>query len=216
MRKLSIVISACICWACAPALAAEYRDIHEMFAPVTNLTGYRFLHGAVKVASTIPQVRPMDVRFVIHARRGDLVVAAAEEGALPFPLTDVLYQENPVVEINQPKGTVKLSVAMEATCPPRQTFKYGLYEEMAGEYRAWQAQRLGFVARLHMPNPKALIIRFPAGIRGGASIALPSGEQRVEMNSRGEIRIAENREWLRTNPLIRLDAMPEAIQLAID
>lgn len=199
------------------ALSSEYRDVYTIYAPQANLQAFQYLHGTVKVTSSNAQTRLTDIRFLIHSGKNNITASVMADGTMAFPLSDALYQENPQVEINQPKGTISLSLGMEAYCQPRKQFNYSLYSAMAGEYLTWQKQRISLLARMHMPSPKALLIRFPEGVQHGvATISLPYGEQNLEMNSRREIRIVENGDWKQSNPFISLSTMPEKIQISME
>lgn len=211
-----IIFVAAACSFSMQASSAEYRDVYAIYAPLANLQAFQYLHAAVKVTSSNAQTHLTDIRFVIHASQKNITTPVMADGTMAFPLSDALYQENPQVEINQPKGTISLSLGMEAYCQPRKQFNYSLYSAMAGEYLTWQKQRISLLARMHMPSPKALLIRFPEGVHGIATILLPNGELHLGMNSRREIRIVENDDWKQSNPIISLDTMPEKIQVSME
>ncbi|MES2299867.1 MAG: hypothetical protein V4582_22700 [Pseudomonadota bacterium] len=216
MRRLPLAVAILAGLASAPAWSAQYRDVYDVYAPFSSLKGYQFLRANVKVVPAQRQIRAETIRLVIHARQGDVSVAVAGDGTMPFPLDATLYRENPAIEFNQPKGSIALTAGMEAISAPRLQFNFKLYDAMAEEYRRWQHERLGLLARMHMPSPKALLLRFPPAAHGAATVALPSGPLRLEANGEGELRIPENSEWSRQDPLITLNSMPATISLGMD
>jgi hypothetical protein len=216
MRFAKYFIAAIAASTSAAAWPAQYRDIHAVYAPFSDLKQFQYLHAAVKVVSAQSQTRVEDIRAVIHANGHDIAVSVASNAIMDFPVNDALLRENPAVEFNQPKGSISLKPEIEAYCAPRLQFSYGVYDAMDAQYKRWQDTRIGWFARMHMARPKALLIRFPVGVQGTATVALPQGALHLAMNSQREIRIAENSEWTRLNPLISLNALPEKIALGME
>jgi hypothetical protein len=198
------------------ALAANYRDIADVYQPIANLSAFHYLHGSLKVASQLPQVRARDVRMIIHAKQGDIPVSTSDDGNFAFPFSDALMAENPSVEFNQPPGTVALRAAVDVSTNGVQTFNFKLFDAMAAEYSTWQAQRLGWLARMHRAKAKGLLIRFPAGTDSSANIILPGGTEHLLADAKHEIRLSADSAWAHNNAQVVLSSLPAAIELDIN
>ena len=197
------------------AFSAEYREIQSKFGPFASASKTEYLHPVLKVSVGTSGLKLNELHFSIRARQGDITLSVASDGNVRFPISDNLYQENPPFETNAPKGSLSFSVGLEVSTQPIQRFNYDLYYKMADEYTTWTKSEAGFLARMHMPGPKALLIRFPIGTHGRATVYLPSGSKVLETDSKNEIRIEHNDEWKRIDPMISLNTMPDRIEMSV-
>jgi hypothetical protein len=93
-----------------PASTTPYATLYEVLSPVTKINAYDHLIAIERIESKASDVRPEEIRVVIHAAQGPMPVAVGAGGAVKFPITDALRAENPPVETNQPKGSLALIV----------------------------------------------------------------------------------------------------------
>lgn len=94
----------------AAVSATPYLALYEVLAPVQVIRGYDRLLAIERVDSKSPGIRAQDIRITIRAKRGAIAVPLAADGSVEFPTDDALRAENPVVETNQPKGSLMLTV----------------------------------------------------------------------------------------------------------
>ena len=196
----------------------DYRRLLSMFATemkAPDLAGYRYLHTGYKVLALAPGAQPSDVRFLIKAQAGDIALNLDEDGTLPLPLDEHLREENPHVDVNQPKGTVAFVPCPRMSAPPAQQFNYDLFGAMTSEFDDWLA-KIDVAERERIPHPKELVIRFAENSSAVARIAAAQGEVQLHADAHHEIRIAQNDAWKQANARITLDAMPVAIEVRME
>jgi hypothetical protein len=87
-----------------------YATLYEVLSPVAKINAYDHLIAIERIESKAQGVRPEDIRVVIQAKQGAIVVPVGAGGEVKFPVTDGLREENPPVETNQPKGSLALIV----------------------------------------------------------------------------------------------------------
>ena len=92
------------------ASTTPYATLYAVVAPVSKINAYDHLIAMERIESKLPDVRPEDIRVVIHAKQGAIAVPVAAGGEVKFPVSDALREENPPVETNQPKGSLALIV----------------------------------------------------------------------------------------------------------
>jgi Protein of unknown function (DUF2987) len=194
------------------AMAADYRDFYKPLEAMSKLDGLRYMKPRVRVSSKLDGVRPESIRITIHAKAGDLVVPVDAEGQILFPITQALYDENPPSETNQPKGTVSLNVSFDVNAPPQQNFDYALLTDMLADYREG-VSRQGMLARMMMPSPKGFLIKFDPDAHGSATLTSASGDQRIDADADGTLRLADSGDLKRSNPRIALSGVPKEIGL---
>jgi hypothetical protein len=91
--------------------------LYGVLAPVQAIRAYDHLVAHERIASKSPDVEPQAIHIVIHAKRGDIVVHVAADGSVDFPVDEAMHAENPMVETNQPKGSLGLSVTAGLRLP---------------------------------------------------------------------------------------------------
>lgn len=198
----------------AVAASAEnrYLDLHKIVAPVANLEGLRYVSADLHAKSTNATVKPDAIVFTIRASGGDVAVPVRADGKFELPITDALVAENPVVETNQPEGSLEISMTFDVRADPQQTFDYALLDAMRREYdQVVGRQKLTW--RLFAPNGDGLLIRFPKGSDATVTVALASGPVRYAADEKDEVRLPDKAEWRRQNPRIETSVKPEKVAL---
>ena len=200
--------------AATAAQARPFKEMCDQFEPLRKLSDLRYVKPRVLVEPTTPGVKPQDVVFTIEAKSGPIRVSPDADGALTLPFTDALCAENPNFEVNQAKGSMKLTISINPQIPPARSFDYRLLDTLRREW-AEAISRQSLVWRLLAPSSKAYQINFEPG-KGAAEIQLPAGVRRLQANEKGVLRIPFEEAWIAANPTIVLSELPKRIGLAFD
>lgn len=202
-----------------PAFAADawreipYRKLHEAFTTIAPLEDARFIQLRYTVERADADTASEPLRLVIASASGDIEVPVGAEGAVEFPLSDALLEEDPPVRTNAPEGGLSVGMTIDISAPPTDRFPYALLVDIEDEYSR-MVKKQGFMARMLAPKSAGLEIRFAAGEPATATVAGRSG-QVLHADDQGRLRIPSRREWRRENPEVVLSRTPDSISLAI-
>ena len=94
-----------------------YAALYRVLAPAQAAVGVPRVTVREYLVSKLPNVRAEQIRLVIHSRDGERVVTPNADGSVSFPLERALFDENPMVESNQPRGSLSIGVSLELTRP---------------------------------------------------------------------------------------------------
>jgi hypothetical protein len=209
------VIAVVIAILAAPAWASEawreipYRELYDTYAAVPQVEG-AFIR-AQKIFTVRGDAMPLDeLRVLIMAEGGMIEVSIAPDGEHNFPLDQALYDENPPIRTNAPPRVLGSVIRYTAEAPPQKEFSYSLAVEMVGEYRA-AIRSHGRLARLAMPRPKGLLVKFSDDKPAHVII----GTETLRADEDGTVLIPLRRHWERDPPAVELSRMPNRITLAL-
>ena len=192
-----------------------YSDLHSMFARVASLQGGKYVKAEARLNSTDPAVPTAEILLVIRSRTGEIRVPVAADGATDFPIRADLLAENPPVLTNTAEGKLQLGIGLRVEAPPEQRFRYGLMVDMQDEVKATIAKQ-GMMARLFAPDFGGLVISFPDGTTGSATVEAAAGPVHFAADAENRVRIPDRRDWRRENPYVQLSATPAQIALDVD
>lgn len=212
MRRVALALSVAL--AATAAQGSPFATLCKQFEPLRKLSGLQYVKPEVTVESRTFGVRPQDIVFTIEAKSGTIKVTPNAEGAIEFPFSEQLCAENPNFETNQPKGTVDINVSIDPRIPPVKTIDYRTLEVLRREWKE-AISRQSLMYRLMAPSAKGYQADFEPG-RGVAEIRLPGGTRTITANTKGEVRIPFEDEWIASNPTIVFDTVPRRIGLAFD
>jgi len=108
----------------ADTSSVPYIALYESLRPALEITGRDHLVAKARIQSKRPGVEPESIRLQILARGGTRTIQVGDDGELLFPLEESLRDENPIVQSNQPKGSLTLSVAIGMKVPQGTRFPY--------------------------------------------------------------------------------------------
>lgn len=94
-----------------------YNVLYDVLAPARAIRSYDRLLAIERVESKLPGVGATDIRITIRAKNGAIPVPVGTDGSVDFPTADALLAENPLVETNQPKGSLALTVNVALRVP---------------------------------------------------------------------------------------------------
>jgi hypothetical protein len=195
------------------AHARPYKDFCDQFEPLRKLADLKYVKPVLRVKPKEDTVKAADVVFTIEAKAGAIKVVPAADGAIVFPMSDKLCDENPNIEVNQPTGSVGISVSIDPNIPPVRTLDYRLLESLRHEWDT-AISRQNLVYRMLAPSAKAYQIVFEPGTNGSVEIRLPQVTRRFAADDKGVVRIPFDDAWIAANPAIVLSDVPRKIGLA--
>ncbi len=107
----------------------RYASLYRALEPGLVISGFDRLLARQRIVSRSADVLPSQIEVRILTKAGVVVVKVASDGTVNFPMTQVLLDENPVVESNQTKGSLSLSATMEIKLGKNKVVPYAdLYE----------------------------------------------------------------------------------------
>jgi hypothetical protein len=213
MRAIAAVVSGSLLTLLAipPASAGErsipYAELHRVFERLARFEGGTYVQASARMTSADDSIATREIRLVVRARSGDIVVPVAEDGSVAFPVRADLLAENPPVLTNVPEGKLTMSFRLVVEAPPVTRFRYRLADDMRAEAKAAVA-RQGMMARMMMPDFEELVLEFPPGTVARAVVGLASGKVELAADAEGRITLPDRRDWRRENPEIELSALP--------
>lgn len=101
-----------------------YMALYQSLHPALEVSKHPRLVAHTRVLSKLPHVPPQEIQLEVRSRSGTRRIAASRLGDVDFPLDAALRDENPPVFINQPKGTLTLSVDVQLRPPTGRHFPY--------------------------------------------------------------------------------------------
>ncbi len=82
-------------------------------AEFKQLEGLKKQESRLIISSTLPNVKPKDIKLYIDSRSGKIPLRLNSDGTFSFPLRKDLLKENPFVIANQPKGSMQLEAKID-------------------------------------------------------------------------------------------------------
>ena len=130
---LAVILS--LLWT-AGAVAQEsvrvpYSSLYQALAPGLKIDRFERLVARQRIISRRSDVHPESIKVRILAKSGVIDIGVSAIGDIQFPMTDALLAENPMVESNQPKGSLSLSATMELKIPDALNVPYKEFFEAA-------------------------------------------------------------------------------------
>lgn len=214
--RILIAVALCALAPLAHAFEREipYANMHKVFARVASIPNGKYFRTQPRIESKDPAVATQDIRLVIRARSGDIVVPIAADGAASFPVRDDLLAENPPVVTNVAKGKLQMRVDMSVTTPPEQRFRYEVMVAMIEEVDGIIASQ-GMMARMFAPDFEGLQVSFAPGTAATATVEAAKPET-FQADAEGRIRIPDRKAWRKENPFVQLSAMPQRVELYVE
>lgn len=192
-----------------------YAKMEEVWQK-TDTIDRKKLVVLTQVGSSNKAVKPSEIVMTIKSSAGPIPIHLGPDGdVLDFPRTEALRQENPVIETNQPKGTLSLSMAIGLPVPDSLTFPYARIAEGIAEGDRAVKSQAGIVS-LVVPSLKAAVVYFPASGAGKATveIASVSGKKVLKADASGQVKLMLDPKLAVENPTVRVSARPTRILLS--
>ena len=171
------------------------------------------LHAMIAVESTQSGVKPSQISLTIQASKGPIKLNLASDGEIrDFPMSWDLLGENPSILSNQPKGTLRLRVAINLKVPDSLTFSYARLNELLQEANAAIKKQAGEYSGL-APQGKGLIFEFQGAGQPTISVTSKSGTKTLRPDNKGDVTLPMDSESLAENAGVKLSEKPVKVSL---
>lgn len=210
-----IIFSACL----PPVRAVEtnavipYKTLDAMFQPVATVDPAK-LEIHIFISSTNKAVHPSDITLTIHsATEGMIPLLLNTNGRiLKFPHEKELARENPPVVSNQPKGALRLMVAMQLPPSDDLTFRYRRLGDGVAEMNKSIKAQAGMMS-LFAPKVRGVVFLFPKTSAGKATVEIQSssGVKKYTADKNGLIKLKLENTLLAENPAVVVSEIPKHV-----
>lgn len=139
---------------------------------------------------------PADLKIQVKAGGQLVPVAVRPDGRVELPIRQDWADGGAVVQVNQPKGRVKLSLSFTARVPPGTRMSYARLTESAPVMERGMKQMAG-VMGLMAPSVQQLVLSFSRPGPQTVSLLLPGGaKQRWQTDDQGKALVPWDSKWL--------------------
>jgi hypothetical protein len=183
-----------------------YATLYQVLSPVQTIGKYDRLVAIERIESKLADVKPADIRVVIHAKSGAIAVPVGSDGVVKFPATDALRTENPPVETNQPKGSLAfiVNVALKLADPAR--VPWSDVEAGLEQVKAFYAESRGASA----PGISGIEIHFAPG--APAMLTIEGRSERLLMaDPGGRVIVTRDMASVDEKPVLAFSRAPEFV-----
>ncbi len=195
--------------AAADNASIPYSKLDELWQKIEQVDTGKLVASA-QIVSKNKGIKPAQIRLVIRSATGDIPLRVSAEGyILDFPRTEALRKENPPIEANQPKGSLRLNIGVELAVPPANSFSYSrLTDGIAEAMKLMKAQASAPTSA--EPVVKSVIFLFPkSGARKATIEILASGRKRLlTADAAGQVRLPIEAALAGENPEVKLSDRP--------
>lgn len=193
-----------LCAVGVQAGSVPYASLYRALEPGLKLEKYDRLLAVQRIHSKLA-AKPQTIQVRIQARSGAIDIPIAADGRIRFPLTADLLAENPVVESNQPAGSLSLSVSFEVASPTGSTLPYTDFLDSVRQ--AQEALR-----QLDGPYSRAEVVGLEfrmAGADASATVECPDSEDLLRADNQGRIVVRTDPRIAAKEAQIRFSAAPQ-------
>lgn len=138
---------------------------------------------------------PAGLRLQVRHGAQVVPVAVGADGRVEFPIRKDWSDAGAVVQINQPKGVVNLSLNFEPRTPPGTRMSYARLAESAPVMERGIREMAGMM-RFLAPKVRALGLRFAEAGPQSLTLLHPGGKRQVfRTDAKGDLRLPWNPAW---------------------
>jgi hypothetical protein len=212
-----------------PAAAQEAGKSADL-AQATLL--YRELHGLKKLEAEVGSntnvvmvirmtskrgVPPEQLAVVIDSKRGQIPLHFAPDGSFLMLMSDDLYQENPLVRANQPKGSMSLDWGFFVT-GFKGLEKAATYRELVASIE--EARKVLATLGKHVPEMRNTTVTgmklfFPPEQAAKITVQAKKGAKIYTTDERGVCEIPYDTALARENPSVVMPSAPQKIDFVV-
>jgi hypothetical protein len=209
--------------AARPAAAEDARlPYHELYrlqkAQLDLSRTHTNLALVLQMRSTLPNVKYSDIKASIDAKSGAIPVVIGAEGMFSVPVREDLLAEDPLILVNQPKGSMELS--WHAGLAPSMARQMTNAIHYAPLMRAvlecddvQEAMRQFFPAAPRLTAAGLKLIFRSSAISPAAIIHAKSGDRRLAADTFRELIIPLDGDLLEEDPVMTLTESPVAVEV---
>ena len=215
---VKLILAAALLSASAFAENARlpYRRLYEVEKAQTELNRtYTNLVVELTLQSVLPNVQTSDLSVYIDAKAGKIPIILGPSGDFTLPLQDDLLAENPWVNVNQPKGTMKLDWKTGVLLGRlNHAVHFRRLMEPIGESQQVQEKML----QLFPGSPRlvwaGLKFTFPSAQKKAViTIHAKDGDRKLEANETGEIFLPFDPDLMQEDPEVTLSDFPGIVEI---
>lgn len=144
--------------------------------------------------------QPVAMWMDISGRRYDLTVDSY--GLVQVPRSADIIAADPVVESNQPRGSIDTELALLLLVPDSQKFHYADLQAATDQTNALIRQAAGGLVSMFLPTITGVSFACPAGVDCAITIHSAAGDQVMRSDKDGKILLPLNKAMAAENPLI--------------
>ena len=203
---LASIVLATAAGAADVVSTTPYVTLYQVLSPVKMIGKYDRLVAIERIESKVPDVKPQDIRVVIHAKAGAIPVPVAADGVVNFPATDALREENPPVETNQPKGSLAFIVNVALRGAERLRVPWSEIEAGLDQVKAFYAESRGAAA----PAISGIELHFSTG--SPAMLTIEGKTERLLMaDPNGRLVVTRDMAPAGEKPVLAFSRAPEFV-----
>ena len=190
-----------------------YAKLHALFQDASGISAPN-IRPTVVVNSTNKEVPPAAITLTIQAKSGLIKVPIEPDGEIrAFPMNAELLKENPAVQSNQPKGTLRLIPGITVQLPDTLTYTGAQLNELLEQANAAIKKQAGTMARL-APQAKGFNFQFRSPYNQTLTIVSKSGSKTLRPDPNGIIALAMDKLTLSENPTVTVSEKPLKVSAA--
>jgi len=209
------LVAGVLVMAAGAAPAAEkatipYDKLDELCQKLEQVDATKLFTSA-QVLSKDKNVKPSQIKLVIKSAGGDIPLRVSADGYIgDFPRAEALRKENPPIESNQPKGSLRLNIGVELTVPATNTFPYARLLDGIVEAIKFMKAQAGGPAPAEDPVIKAVILLFPKSAGRAATVEVGTGAAKRVMtaDATGQVRLLMKPTLAGENPMLKVSERP--------
>lgn len=191
-----------------------YKTLEDMFEPLAGMDTNK-LEVHIFISSTNKAVPRSDIRMTIQsAAKGSIPLLLNTNGRiLHFPLGKELRSENPPIVVNQPKGTLRIWVAIQIPPSDDLTFPYRRLSDGLAEMNKMIRAQAGWALSWLAPKVETMVFLFPKSGANKATVEIESasGPQKLTADKNGVVKLKLDDALESENPQVKLSEKPEHI-----
>jgi hypothetical protein len=153
---------------------------------------------------------PADLKLRVKAGDQTVPVAIRPDGHVELPIRQDWADAGALLQANQPKGRVKLSISLDSRTPPGTRMSYAQLTESAPVMERGIRKVAGIMSFL-APKVRGLVLHFEKGAPQTVTLLLPDGKRKVwKTNADGHATVPWEPDWLAATvelsaPLVGVD-----------
>jgi hypothetical protein len=220
MKRTAIWLGICalVSLSC-PLRAADqarlpYALIYQIQQKEASLAlTYTNLQVFLRMKSSLPEVKVADLKVYIDSKDGPIPVALDPNGKFSVPMRDSLLAENPMILVNQPKGTMEFGwyVGLLVSETPTNGIRYSAMMRPLKDLEAIRSQMIPGISALSIHGLKLI---YPRDKDGTIVIHAKAGDRTFKTDSAHELVIPWEQPLLEEDPPISLSSPPDKVDVA--
>lgn len=165
-----------------------YAIVHNLFRDSAGISSPH-LHPSVTIHSSHPDVAPDQITLTMLAAAGPVSLTLLPNGELQdFPMTDEFLAENPVIQTNQPKGSIVILSAVAVQLPDSLHYTGAELRDLLAEANAALKKQAGPFAEM-APQGTGFIFEFPHDSQPRLTVAESSGPKTIAPDPDGKFHL---------------------------